>query len=267
MLFSTRQSPTADRHCFGHMRTPAALKCWLCPGAQSALHVFSCPLVVDALAVHDGRARTTLSKVVAITGRYWSDAAWWPDLQCCPGWLSFFTPSPGGPSPSFGDAPDQMRLFVARLGSYDRLAGALGVLPPGFKDFIFPDPSLRGTESPHLKHDRKAVGRLLNELQLSLLRDALRVFYAYQAAVVFPETFSPLQMLCGRRISELLRSRREQACGLLPASSLSRVSVRSVRFRRGRPAVLARPARGGGADSPLRGILRPSTRSRHRAAC
>ena len=72
-------------------------------------------------------------------------------------------------------------------------------------------------------------------------------------------------MLCGRRISELLGSRREQACGLLAASSSSRASVRSVRFKRGRPALLSRPGRGGRVALPLQGILRPPTRSCYRA--
>ena len=68
MLFSTRQAPTADRHVFGHMRTPAALKCWLCPGVQSALHVFSCPFVVNALAHMPGPRCLRLLPLLGATG-------------------------------------------------------------------------------------------------------------------------------------------------------------------------------------------------------
>ena len=42
MLFSTRQSPTSDRVCFEQHKTGPALKCWLCPARQSALHIYCC---------------------------------------------------------------------------------------------------------------------------------------------------------------------------------------------------------------------------------
>ena len=233
LLFSTGQSPTADRVCVDRQCTRAALKCWLCAGLQSAIHVFRCPFSRAAMRVRDDGVRRALARLVALAEPYADRSPRWALLSGAPDWLDFFTVyKRDPPSVAAGDG------FVERLARFCPLAGVLGVLPPGFCAFIFPDPALLGIEAPGIRASRKLAVRLIDELQMTMLRGAWDVFQHYQRGVVFPLRLSPFQLLAGPQVTGLLRDRRDAAHGYAAPAAPGRVQARAVRCRKGRAAVI-----------------------------
>ena len=110
-----------------------------------------------AMAGHAAAARAVIEQLVDLARPYWNGEAWWSVLRDAPRWLCFFAPGEQMQLPDLTGASDCIVAFVRQLESFDLLAGVLGVLPRGFSRFIFPDPSMKGIQSPELRSVRRQV--------------------------------------------------------------------------------------------------------------
>ena len=232
MLFVTRQSPTADRMVFREAATAAAIKCPIagCNHAQSAAHVFSCRASRSLVAVQEAGVREIVDEILTLsstehTGQFRATSG---------RWLSFYLPlgrDPVVPPPvrSVKDA-----ALVRRFKEHDRVAGTLGILPRGLQSFLFP------TTGGLPKPVQKLAASLFDELQLFLLRSALRIFTNYQQLATGPALLTGSSLLVGRELVDIIRERARAAAGAPPPQSATgRSSTRNrVRTKRGAPTTI-----------------------------
>ena len=233
MLFSTRQSPTADRMLYGADRVGLATVCHLCGKAhQSALHVFSCRFSALAVRNNVADASAQIANVLSLAAPFKLGLSDWPLREDASRWLRFFDPEGLVDPPDLSSASDGAKKFVVGAFRHDCLAGLLGVFPPGLEGFLFPDPALLGFEGSHLRGIRKRVRSLLDSLQMSLLRSSYAVFMDYQSAVLGVPDLSPADLLCGLRMQGVVVGRAHDLCGLEAAPASPAVAP-SLRFRKG----------------------------------
>ena len=181
-----RQTPTPDRVTYGGAsRSIRTTACPLCRGPSGSAHILRCRAVIAERRIAVARASDELCRVVRLS----AVSGFHPDggrsLELSLPHLRFFDPSvrpSEGPLPSDllrGRVPPHWAARVDAVHASNRDAGALGVLPVGFRALLVPRAPGEPSRAPTHRALVRSLDEGIAELQLVTLREAWSVYLAY----------------------------------------------------------------------------------------
>lgn len=189
LLASTQQTATADKLVWpASARTEQVMRCPHClRKPQNVMHTLQCPVVRShirgvrrAVEVSLTRMCNGLRAAPGLSHHHRSLAA--RDIPALR-WYDVTRPPSCSDYPGHSCPDKRLASLMSKVDGYDRLAGALGIIPSTLRALVAPDPAAMGARECTHKSLRRSALLSLNHLSLEILRAS---HAAYKRWLVHP---------------------------------------------------------------------------------